>query len=92
MLVGMSPYRRATPAAAQEALDDLALALEVYLRKTTETARELLVSIRACLDAGATWGEVGERLGMTKQGARAHWGPYLHRMEAEERRQSREEE
>jgi hypothetical protein len=92
MLVGMSAYRRRTPDEAQSALDQLALSQAEYLRKTTETARELLLAIRACLDAGATWGEVGERLGMTKQGARSHWGPYLHRMEAEERRQSLEHE
>jgi hypothetical protein len=86
----MSPYQRHTPPEAEAALDDLALALAEYLRRTAETARDLLVAIRACLDAGATWGEVGRKLGMTKQAARAHWGPYLDQMIAEERRRARE--
>jgi hypothetical protein len=85
----MSPYQRRTPPEAEAALDDLTLARAEYLRRTTETARDLLTAIRACLDAGATWGEVGRQLGMTKQAARAHWGPYLDQMIAEERRQAR---
>jgi predicted ArsR family transcriptional regulator len=85
----MSPYKRATPPEAQATLDELTLALAEYLRKTTETARDLLLAIRACLDAGATWGEVGKRLGLTKQGARAHWGPYLDQLLAEEARAQR---
>lgn len=86
----MSPYQRHTPAEAQGALDELTLARAEYLRRTTETARELLIAIRACLDSGATWGEVGKRLGMSKQGARAHWGPYLDQMIAEQARKERE--
>lgn len=82
----MSPYQRHTPAEAQAALDELTLAKAEYLRRTTETARDLLIAIRACLDSGATWGEVGRRLDMTKQGARAHWGPYLDQMIAEQAR------
>ena len=84
----MSPYKRRKPPAADAALDELTLARAEYLRRTIETARDLLLAIRACLDSGATWGEVGERLGMSKQGARAHWGPYLDQLVAEERRRT----
>jgi hypothetical protein len=82
----MSPYKRHTPPEAEAALDELTLAKAEYLRRTVETARDMLMVIRACLDAGATWGEVGKRLGMTKQAARAHWGPYLDQLIAQERR------
>jgi hypothetical protein len=84
----MSPYQRHTPPEAEAALDELTLALAEYRRRTLETARDLLVAIRACLDSGATWGEVGRQLGMTKQAARARWAPYLDQMIAEERRQA----
>ena len=80
MLVGMSPYRRKTPPEATEALDELAVVLEHYRLCSAELAHELAEQIHACLHAGATWGEVGERLGMTKQGARDHWGPYIRGM------------
>jgi hypothetical protein len=86
----MSPYQRHTPAEAEAALQELTLALAEYLRRTAETAAGLLTAIRACLDSGATWGEVGKRLGMSKQAARAHWGPYLDQMIAEQARQQRE--
>ncbi|MFI5490677.1 hypothetical protein [Micromonospora echinaurantiaca] len=33
--------------------------------------------ILACRLAGATWSEIGERLGMTKQGAQKRWGGSL---------------
>jgi hypothetical protein len=82
----MSPYQRHTPPDAEAALDELTLAKAEYLRRTFEIAGDLLMAIRACLDAGATWGEVGKRLGMSKQAARAHWGPHLDQMVAEERR------
>ena len=85
----MSPYQRHTPPEAEAALDDLVLAKAEYLRRTVEIAQDLLVAIRACLDAGATWGEVGKKLGMSKQAARAHWSPHLDQMVAEERRQAR---
>ena len=85
----MSPYQRHTPPEADAALQELTLALAEYLRRTAETARELLIAIKACLDAGATWGEVGGQLGMSKQAARAHWGPYLDQMIAEQARQER---
>ncbi|HUA31376.1 MAG TPA: hypothetical protein VMC03_21010 [Streptosporangiaceae bacterium] len=83
----MSPYKRRTPPEAQAALDKLTLAKAAYLRRTIEIARDLLLAIRDCLDCGATWGEVGDRLGMSKQGARAHWGPHLDRLIAAENRQ-----
>jgi hypothetical protein len=76
----MSPYRRHPPPEATEALDQLDVVLEHYRRRSAELARELAEQIHACLHAGATWGEVGERLGMTKQGARDHWGPYIQGM------------
>jgi hypothetical protein len=88
MLVGMSPYKRHTPPEAGAALDELTLAMAEYLRRTAETARDLLLAIRACLDSGATWGEVGTRLGISKQAARAHWGPYLDQLIAEEGRRA----
>jgi hypothetical protein len=84
----MSPYQRHTPPEAEAALDELTLAKAEYLRRTVEIAGDLLMAIRACLDAGATWGEVGKRLGMSKQAARAHWGPHLDQMVAGERRRS----
>lgn len=80
LLVGMSPYRRKTPPEAAQALDQLNEVLEHYRRRSAELARELAEQIHACLHAGATWGEVGERIGMTKQGARDHWGPYIQGM------------
>jgi hypothetical protein len=86
----MSPYQRHTPPEAEAALGELTLAMAEYLRRTTETARDLLIAIRACLDSGATWGEVGQRLGISKQAARAHWGPYLDQMIAEERQAARD--
>jgi predicted ArsR family transcriptional regulator len=82
----MSPYKRHTPPEAEAALSELTLAHAEYLRRTIETARDLLLAIQACLDSGATWGEVGKRLGISKQAARAHWGPYLDQLIAEERR------
>ena len=85
----MSPYQRHTPPEAEAALQELTLALAEYLRRTAQTARELLIAIRACLDSGATWGEVGKRLGMSKQAARAHWGPYLDQMIVEGARKER---
>ena len=84
----MSPYKRRTPPQAEAALDELTLARAEYLRRTVETARDLLLAIRACLDSGATWGEVGQRLGISKQAARAHWGPYLDELIADERRRT----
>jgi hypothetical protein len=36
--------------------------------------RELADEVMACRRAGATWGEIGERLGMTKQAAQKRWG------------------
>jgi hypothetical protein len=89
MLVDMSPYQRHTPAEAQVALDELTLARAEYLRRTSQTARDLLIAIKSCLDSGATWGEVGRQLGMSKQAARAHWGPYLDQMIAEQARKER---
>lgn len=80
----MSPYQRHTPPQAQTALQELTLARAEYLRRTAETARDLLAAIKTCLDSGATWGEVGRQLGMSKQAARAHWGPYLDQMIAED--------
>jgi hypothetical protein len=85
----MSPYKRRTPPEAEAALDGLTLAKAEYLRRTIEIAGDLLLAIRACLDAGATWGEVGDRLGMSKQGARAHWGPHLDQLIAAENRRPR---
>ncbi len=76
----MSPYRRKVPAEAAAELERLAAALEDYRRRSAELAHELAEQIHTCLHAGATWGEVGERLGMTKQGAREHWGHYIQGM------------
>jgi len=76
----MSPYRRQTPPEATETLDQLSVVLEHFRLRSAELTRELAEQIYACLHAGATWGEVGERLGMTKQGARDHWGHYVQGM------------
>jgi len=79
----MSPYHRRTPAPAQDELDALSVALERYRLRAAELSRELAEQVHSCLHAGATWGEVGARIGMTKQGAREHWGPYIQGMMAE---------
>jgi hypothetical protein len=76
----MSPYQRKLPPEAKEALDQLSAGLADYRLRSAELARQLAEQIHACLHAGATWGEVGERLGMTKQGARDHWGRYIQGM------------
>lgn len=73
MIVGMSPYRRSVPVEAAAELELLDGALVEYRRLSEQAARALADQIGACLDVGATWGEVGARLGMSKQGARAHW-------------------
>jgi hypothetical protein len=69
----MAPYRRSTPDAAHARLAGLTDALESYRRARKQLSDGLAAEIRACLEAGATWGEIGERLGTTKQGARARW-------------------
>src|ERR1022692_2883083 len=73
----MNAYRRHTPPAAEAELARLDVALEHYRHRTQEIAREFAVAVGACIEAGATWGEVGERLGMTKQGARDHWAGFI---------------
>ena len=78
----MNAYRRHTPPAAEAELARLDAALEHYRRRTDEIAREFAVAVGACIEAGATWGEVGERLGMTKQGARDHWAGLIREMAA----------
>lgn len=66
-------YRRRTPSAAAQSLEVLVGDLEHYREESRRLTRELGESIAACIRSGATWGEVGEVLGMTKQAARAHW-------------------
>jgi hypothetical protein len=73
----MSPYRRHTPPAAAAALDTLRDQLETYRSESQRLADELGTAVRTCVQAGATWGEVGKTLGISKQAARAHWAPYL---------------
>jgi cytochrome c-type biogenesis protein CcmH/NrfG len=82
MLVDMNAYRRHTPPAAEAELARLDAALEHYRHRTQEIAREFAVAVGACIEAGATWGEVGERIGMTKQGARDHWTSFIKEMAA----------
>lgn len=72
----MSPYRRRTPPEAEVALARLQEALEVYRADTQRIADDFGTAVLECVEAGATWGEVGRCLGLTKQAARAHWGPY----------------
>jgi hypothetical protein len=36
--------------------------------------RELADEVMTCRRAGATWSQIGERLGMTKQAAQKRWG------------------
>jgi hypothetical protein len=74
--VGMSPYRRHTPPEAEAALQRLEVALQVYRSETERLAIEFAGAVRVCIEAGATWGEVGQQIGITKQAARAHWAPY----------------
>lgn len=66
-------YRRTTPAAAAQSLEVLVDDLEHYREESRRLTRELGESIASCVRRGATWGEIGEVLGMTKQAARAHW-------------------
>lgn len=73
----MSAYARRRPAGATQSLVNLNEALAVWYRRNEEATAELAAQIGACRRAGATWGEVGARLGMTKQGARQHWSRYL---------------
>ena len=73
----MNAYRRHTPPGAAAELARLDAALEHYRHRTQEIAREFAVAVGACIEAGATWGEVGERIGMTKQGARDHWAGFI---------------
>ena len=79
----MSPYRRQLPAEAASTLDQLSGAVEVYRAETQRLADQLAVAVVACIEAGATWGEVGRRLGISKQAARAHWARYLDRDQPE---------
>lgn len=79
----MSPYRRRRSAATDAALEQLADALEEWRTKSEELTHELVRQIAECLEAGATWGEVGTELRMTKQGARAHWGRYVEQVRRE---------
>ena len=85
----MSPYKRHTPAEAVAALDQLGVALAEYRRRSNEIARELAEAVHVALHAGATWGEVGARLEMSKQAARQHWGSYIQGMVAERDHQAR---
>lgn len=78
----MNAYRRYTPPGAVAELVRLDAALEHYRRRTDEIAREFAVAVGACIEAGATWGEVGQRIGMTKQGARDHWAGLIREMAA----------
>lgn len=66
-------YRRRTPDAAAQSLEVLVDDLERYREESRRLTRELGESIAECIRRGATWGEVGDVLGMTKQAARAHW-------------------
>jgi hypothetical protein len=75
----MSPYRRHTPGPAVPALNRLTTALETYRSESQRIADQLAIAVCDCINAGATWSEVGQRLEITKQAARAHWGPYLTR-------------
>jgi hypothetical protein len=82
MFVGMNAYRRHTPPRAEAELARLDAALEHYRRRSDEIAREFAVAVGACIEAGATWGEVGQRIGITKQGARDHWAGLIRAMAA----------
>lgn len=73
----MSPYRRRQPADAAAKLELLTAAMIRHREESDAATRRLAERILACRQAGATWGEIGDRLGMTKQGARAHWDSYL---------------
>jgi hypothetical protein len=73
----MSPFRRKTPDRAAVALKQLTEAVDTYRAETERIARELAMAACRCVEAGATWREVGERLGISKQAARAHWAPFL---------------
>lgn len=85
----MSPYKRHTPPEAVAALDQLGEALTEYRRRSDELARDLAEAVHIALHAGATWGEVGKRLDMSKQAARQHWGSYIQGMVAEREHQTR---
>ena len=85
----MSPYKRHTPAEAVAALDQLGVALQEYRRRSDEIARDLAEAVHVALHAGATWGEVGARLDMSKQAARQHWSSYIQGMVAERGHQTR---
>ncbi len=73
----MSPYRRRTPSEAADELHGLAGALETYRAEADRSSAKLGKKVASCIRAGATWAEVGERMGMSKQGARSHWLTYV---------------
>ncbi|WP_405097987.1 hypothetical protein [Micromonospora sp. NBC_01412] len=66
------PHRQ--PSEVPDRLTRLTAALERYESGLRALNQELADEILACRLAGATWSEIGERLGMTKQGAQKRWG------------------
>jgi hypothetical protein len=72
------------PPDAQAALDELEEVLIKWRIANDAASMQMAMAIAACLDVGATWGDVGARLGITKQGARAHWSPYVQRVRSNE--------
>ena len=55
-------------------LTRLAAAMVRYENGLRALNHELADEVMACRRAGATWGEIGEHLGMTKQAAQKRWG------------------
>jgi len=78
----VSPYKRTIPSDAQVALDNLKHVLAIWRTATDIATTELAKAVATCLDAGATWGEVGACFGVTKQGARSHWSPYIEQLKS----------
>ncbi|MEU8819486.1 hypothetical protein [Actinoplanes sp. NPDC048796] len=68
-----SPRRRASTATTP--LARLTAASARYEIALDRLNRELADEVRACRRAGATWGEIGGCLGVTKQAAQKRWGP-----------------
>jgi hypothetical protein len=55
-------------------LTRLTAAMARYETDLRALNRELADEVMACRRAGATWSEIGEHLGMTKQAAQKRWG------------------
>lgn len=74
---GIVPTSRQEHSGVTGPLARLTAASARYETGLRALSRELADEVMACRRAGATWGEIGERLGMTKQAAQKRWGRHV---------------